>query len=347
MKYIYLLVILILQSCNTRFENFFNGNFTQIESQNRIHEFEVMEFDFPMIGIDKFIIADTFIVTQNSSKSDFLISLYSLNNKEHIADIMGRGHGNNEYLGVNLFDDYFFENGELKLWIAPDNEKKIMLVNMSKSVALKSLIIEKEYALNRKNIGKVISWDCKKANDSILYGVNLRKNGASFIKYDYSKDTITSEVELLGVKINGDISLVSGATYVNNDETRFVNMMLYFNQLNFYDYERKKGDSFSLADSPIDYITFDNIQKSRHCYYSDIALVGNHIIIAYSSDAESDYCDNLHIYNWNGELINVLKIDADFLYIRADKKNNDIYLYGVEEKVYKGNVTKFINKIEK
>lgn len=342
MKCTLIIILLILVGCSTSSNNFFKGDFTSLKNCENIVNFKTEEFDFSMIGIDKFVIVDTFIITQNSSNSDFLMSIYGLNSKTHIANIIGRGHGRDEYLSINITDDYIVKNGEVKLWIVPNIDNELILLDISKSVTNNLLTIEKKYNLKNKKIGQIISWDLKKANDSILYGVKVRKSIPSFIHYDYSKDTILSEIDLTNNNMNGDISLLSGTTIISDDETKFVNMMLYFDQLNLYDYQSKKGESFSLKKSPIDYFTLLGSQNERHCYYSDIALIDDFIIIAYSSNAKNNYCDQLHIYNWNGVLVNILKVNEPFLYSKIDKIKKDIYLYGIEEKVYKGNIAQFI-----
>lgn len=340
MKNIYIVILFIIVSCG-RSQNVFIGDFKSIERRMPIVEIDDQEVPLNIYGLFPLSVIDTLMIVQNEMNDGFFISIINSENYQSYGRYISRGRGENEFLSISLSKKYVMDSSDVKIWINTAPPRKLILLNITKSIELNKTIIDKKIEIENYSLKGVYQWDY--ISDSMMIGFNQGPIGKQVIKYNIKTDSVLSNIDIYK-QSDADFTLFFGLFQIKPDGTKIVNSMLYFNQLNFFSFDTNSGFSVLLND---EITNFDLVKSKkdvdRISYYSDLWSNNNIIIASYYGDKSKVYCTELHVFDWDGNMIKIVKPKNKFKEFTLDEVNKQLYLFGVEEKIYKCDIDGIIN----
>ena len=343
MKKIFLNITLLLLviSCNNT-NNIFNGKFSTV-TPNNITEIVEEEIKLDLYGFYSLHIVDTFLIARSEINDGRFTSIFNITDFKNYGRYILKGNGANEFLYITIMPDSKTDSSGSKIWINDQHKKEMVLFNISKSISNNKTVIDKRIKLNNVKTKQVYAWN--HVNDSVLIGYTQGVHEAErrIIKYNFKADSIISDFNMYN-GIN-PYSVFFGQNLMKPDGEKVVNSMMFFDQLNFHSFNDNISFSVSTANLPVDVATLNDPDfMTRRQYYFNSWCDNNFIVASYFGDRDKLYCTELHIFDWNGELQNIIKMKNKFKHFVIDNKTKDIYLYGIEEKVYKSNLSEYLEE---
>lgn len=341
MKFLFILFLAVLISC-TQTNNVFNGEFKQINTYAQELELHETPINIEELNCTYMAIVDTFLVMRSELYDEKSLSIYGINNFENYGRFVKEGRGPNECLYLSFVCENQEDSARIWLCDSPD----IKVLDVVKSVKSRDAVFGKKMKFLNPKLANVYRW--YRVNDSLVFGEETlyakpRRN-IRMIKYNIKQDSIIAQFNMYKNKISDDYSLFFGAFGVNSDGSRIVNSMLFFDQLNFYDFEKQKGFSVSRRKNPIQLTDIPKVQGAsiqsynvRNHYYVRLRVVGDRIFISYcrNKDHETQECSEIHVFNWDGDLLFILKPEQKFKTFEIDEQQQQLYLYRADEKLYR------------
>lgn len=281
------------------------------------------------------------MIVQNDIHDGFFMSIYNTENHKLYGRYILEGRGENEFLSLSMSNKYEIDSSGVKIWLNTAPQRNLILFNITKSIQENRTIIDKRIEIKDYALKGVYEWTY--INDSILIGFVQGPIGKQIIKYNPMQDSVLNRFDVYE-KSSSDFSLFFGLFQVKPDGEKVVNSMLYFNQLNFYSFGASESFSISTNKKIVDSKLIESINANdRINYYSDLWSNNNIIIASYYGDKSKLHCTEFHVFDWNGKLKKILNTKHKFKEFVIDERNADLYLYGVEEKIYKINLRDKIN----
>ncbi len=102
------------------------------------------------VNIFRLFYLENYIVSRNNDSNDFMFSVYN-NKKEFVKHICKKGEGPDEFSDLTEFAGYDIENDEIKVHFFDTRKHILSTLNLSKSIAENSEIIENRYPISSKS----------------------------------------------------------------------------------------------------------------------------------------------------------------------------------------------------
>lgn len=340
MKYNILLSALFFISC-VESQNFFNGDFMYTPRSNEIIKLHAEDVKLDIYGVFFLHIIDSFLLAENEIGDDHFITIYDINDLTSHGRYINKGRANHEYQMLVTSKDYIVDSTGAKIWINVGPKRELILFNISKSISENRTVIDKEIKINNPRYKGICSMSY--INDSLILGLNCGAADRQLITYNYLRDSALFSFNLYNDK-SLDLSLFAGETRVKPDGTKWVNFLESFDQLNFYSFANNEAKSVSTSKRPIDFNEIKNKEwADRKLYYSDIWCNNNLIIATYSYNSDDHQCNELHFFNWEGDLLQIFSVDRKFVEITVDCNNNEIYLNNLQEEIFKVSIGEYFD----
>ena len=281
---------------------------------------------------------------------------FNLKTGEEICSFFPRGRGPDEFLNVTPIMQVYEEKGDTKSFFVALNENKIGILNLSKSVKLKTTIIDTvfDYKWPRFTSHPPISFFKSDDSSNLLFFtppsvLNSADNKYSlprFVNVDYMNwDTkkaydIYSEPGLY----NKDAGNLNGEFYlsfnvINPSCSKIAMFMTLVSQVNILDINTGDLKSINISGTHEFNYLLKNPENYKMCYgFSDVDdkyIYGLYIDKTYT-EPEGTHGDTINVFNWDGSLVYKLKLDYEVDQIRVDSQKR--ILYGnssVEGKIFK------------
>lgn len=340
MKYLLIAISLFSLSCSKPV-NLFNGDFLHTPRSKEIITLDMERVNLELYGFFSTHIIDTFLVIENETNDGRFISVFSTNNLKPMGRYIHQGKGEGEYAYIVTSKEYTLDSTGAKIWVNTSGLKRELIqFNITKSVLENRTVIDKKIQVKNPRYNEIVSMNY--INDSIVLGVNYNWTGKVYI-YNYIQDSILSSFNMFNKKCS-DSSIFNGGTIIKPDGTKWVGILSYFDQLNFYDITTNESKSISTSKEPTDFNKVSLIPiDERKSYYSDIWCNDKIVIGAYSNKLVERQSDELHLFNWEGELLHIFKVNMQFNSITVDSINDEIYLSNIEEEIFKVHIGNYFD----
>jgi len=130
--------------------------------------------------------------------------------------------------------------------------------------------------------------------------------------------------------------LFKSADMLKPDGSKMVQAMRLLPQLNILDLRTGKVMASRLNNSP-DFSLFETDLGQKITYYNSVQADDHYIYATYSGSARGsiENCKSIHVFDWSGTLLSVLKTDRTFARVWLDTVRNRLYTTDYEsEEVY-------------
>ena len=342
-----ILLLLFINSCNNANvdNNYFKGDITEVNDLATSSDevvLNVLELNGNNYGWPA--VHDSLIIFFNPKLGEHFYQVFNIDTGNEIGHYCKRGNGPYEYSALGPIHQLFTENGDLKTLLFAPNESKIMTWNITKSISNKTTVIEKEY-----------DYLWRKENAQICYDQIFRLN----------EDTILAELRS-GLTYNGEISLpkyqkrtllsnklveryTAYKTVIDNDESLIIPEALLFS----FDALKPDGTMLAQAMSHLPQLNIINLKNNNikgirteqsdgfrrfekkdvsiKNYFTRIQADDDKIYVAYLGEDISDsqtYAlpKTIYIFNWEGELLNTIKLNEGIREMWFDTIRKILYI---------------------
>lgn len=283
---------------------------------------------------------DKLVIFEN--KKDTLFDIFDLNTCQYLYSDGIRGSGPDEFLTVA---PRFFEPTEkgFKVLFAETNEIKEYAVTSNEILFLEKNKLKMErYGLNGvMNLGdnKYVMWGDFNASEE--YEILDNNQGESVLTGEYPNWTNLDFKE----------NMQKYMTYLKNgvvhpDGIAFVSFYFNFKRARFYTGKGILQKDILLNVEPLEETFTDNTKEQIVYYYSSPVADENCIYVLCANKNRNEYFDKfpeLQVWNWEGDILGIYKLDRNLSMIALDKKQNKIYGVDsyVEDEIYEYDISKF------
>ena len=292
-----------------------------------------------IMGINDFMIIDTFLFAYKGSGHNDFFEIYSTNNLQYLGKFLSQGRGPGEFLSIQFTQNYFLKNGDLVLWVSDGALQKRALLNITQSLQAGRTICDTIYRINP-------DYDYFQVNDSMVLlrkyipgnislSVQNQHTGETTSEYNFFKSYIPKSIP---------IPLLSMGIAKHPEKDLFASNMLFFNQINIFSPDMKTNFSLSYQ-PPIDIFKTAKLPDSDFIlYYSSLRVSSEYIYALYINKkndlfSHAEGATELHVLNWEGAPVTKIQIPDNIIYFAVDEIHH--YIYGL-----KGNEELFRYKFE-
>jgi len=330
--------IYFLCGCTSRqSHNLFDGEIIRLNAPFDFTEIEPEELEIDVMGGITAHVVDSFLMVLNSSESDYLISLFRLADRSRIGNYIRTGRGPNEFMGIDYDGQFDTRSGEVKIWFGTYPENKLVLFNASQSISENKTIIDREILLDHPQTNTSKNWFV--VNDSIILAKEILNEKRLFV-YNYQDNNITTTYPLYTNK-GLDMNIYFGATIFNIAENKWAQAMMLFDQINLYDLKTKSGKSIRMSDDNRDPEKLEVTQPfEMDLFYRDAFSAHSYFFATYLPN-ENNYTD-IRQFDWEGNLLNIFRVNKRLPYITFDEKNKNIYALDANERLFKIDLASYL-----
>jgi len=351
-------IAFLVWGCNNR-HNIFDGDFrfVKFKGEPMVLNGEKVNLEIP--GVMEMEIVDTFLVAFTPMNNEGFISVYSANSYKLLyKNIIKKGRGPDEFTNwPNLCNKNYIDTSGAVIWLEDNNKQFLLAVNLTKSVRHQELIIEKSVDLS--DIPKSNTWVIQRLTDTTYLRMDSYKNNQlkgnfilsidNFIMSVYntvSKKDIFSKQ--LYTQKAANINFFAGSLNVKPDNSRLAITMISFDQINFMSLDGKERFSVSTRKEPMKIESLTENDTERVEYYTSVYFNDNLIIVVYAKESRINTGKAgtvIHVFNWQGDIINVIKTVQYISTITVDETKG--FMYGLNltnEEIYRYDIRQILNK---
>lgn len=332
-NFVFLLCIL-LNSCHDGFDNVLNGP-NRIITQFPIEEtIKGKKMEHEIIGINDIFIVDTLFIAFKASGYNNFFEIYSTNNFKFLGSFLPKGRGPNEFLSVNYNNEYLKTEKGLIFWISDYTLNKRCCFNLSKSIMSQKTIIDTIFTLPDEGVYINLNDTVRLIKTSVPGNIHFKlqdiKTQKDLTKYEILKSYIPNYTP--------DASLSMGLTK-HPHRSLVIGNMLFFNQINFFDFDNQKKFSISYG-QPINIFKTSKLPDDQlRMYYSAVVLTGRYIYALYQNKSMKQFPYfipgiEIHVFDEEGCPIKKIHILENINYFAVDEQNNYIYGINAQEEIY-------------
>jgi hypothetical protein len=338
-------------------KTYFNGEINLVKEIKDVTNLTAgkIELNGPFYGWP--FVYDSLIIFWNNKIPDNFFNVYNLNTGEETGHFCSKGHGPKDASSLPAIYNVYKENNELKTLLFAHNESKLLLWNISRSVASSSTVIDTIIPFDwRKEHGiahNLFMFHLDK--DTLLASVKtslLTKEAEEATLPCYEKRTVYTnelirkyDIYLKPIR-NGDASILPEAFLstmdcITPDGTKIVQAMRRLAQINIIDVNSGKVTAYRLKGSP-DFSIFKTNMRNSKVYYTRIQCDDNFIYALYLGEqfditpsSKSLNPHIIHIFDWEGNMIQKLNFHHPVHEICVDIVRNKLYAMDLDaEELY-------------
>ena len=299
-----------------------------------------------------FAIKDSLLFSYAPYGEEFSIDIVNIINGKKEGRFFPCGRGHNEYLTVSPIIQFFNVDSLLKSLVYAPNEMKMMVWNISESLMQQETIIE-SVRTSKWNDGYGVPYSrCVSIGlDSILVyrpSVHISNNNEITPPLwqirNYSTNELIKDIAIYRPTDNPNSKVLpenfySTSSCVSPDMNRLAEAMYWLPQINIVNFKKNKICGYLLKSSD-DYSVFKSDMTYAITYYNGIQVNDNYIFALWLGKlfSEEDYIgmDEIHVFNWDGEMIKRIKLSNHIHSMYLDIDSNSLYGYNTDEEcIYK------------
>lgn len=275
------------------------------------------------------------------SHSPYLYRVYNLNTFTKVGDCLLNGRGPNEfnqYTAMLQSQPEMKENGNTKIWIN-NFPTKIVLLNLSSTIATGKTIIDKEYTFTREGKRNIFfeSNATYTLDDGIFLmnkDINRSKNPDNvnpeniYIIYDYQNDKV---LDTLKYQYN-----LIGWESIDKKRSKIVKTSYLEDLISIYDIANKQENVlFHTFKAPHELAQIGNFDIPRPDYIYQTCFIKQNLIFALymkrkgGDSGEGTSRRYVHVFDLNGKPRYNLIIEEPIMTICLDERTS--ILYGIDD----------------
>ena len=331
-------MIWLAVGCNRSY-NLFNGTYRYEPYSGVIEQLIAEPVGIDVLGFKVLWIEDSLLFVSTPQGPGKLVSVHSLNDYRPIYEgLLLRGNGPNEYFNMEFISSYTDSLG-IKMWFSVDYLRKLLCVDITRSIADKKLTIIKEVDLSQLEDSFALHYVFMQSDSSFVLMRGFTNYQISVYNSVSQKERFIGWLYAQNVE-NQNITDLSAGSIYDPDKSVLVSGMSFFNQINFYYLEHPEHSfSISSAKKATHYNLVRQIGEmaERPWYYGSRCRADDMIVFTYlggKKGYEMDSLDDnyLHIVDRNGKFQRMIQIDRPFAGEAFDKRTG--YLYGVDAETW-------------
>lgn len=297
---------------------------------------------------------DSLIFFWSHRYDSHFFNVFNLNSGKFLGSFVPKGSGPDDIISAPPIYDIYEEQGELKTVLNAHNEQQFRIWNITKSIDVGKTIFDKKHSYQRGRVGYVaITYldeerilvyhpesTPKDPDDptSLPRFQTLKLNSGELLReYPiFKKHIIPEDEQYLPFPL-------AGTTAIKDDKTKAVHAMIFLDQINIVDLSTGEVKGLRKKNSPTFSRFYEDIKNPKY-YYNRVQANNSYIVATWRDGIPVDYTktvpyDQLHVFNWEGELIKKIRLDTPVQEIWLDKKTNRFYGYNPYlEKLYEYNL---------
>lgn len=357
---LFLLACMICASCAQ--QGNFRGKMSEFTESDATKEVTPRVVKIDSLHSRTFVVVDSLAIFYETLTRSHSFQVFNINNGKEVGRYCPIGHGNGEYMALSPISA--IENhGGLKTLLYAPNESKRMVWDITESIKQNTTVMSdiRDFSAKEGSSSSSISFMCGIGKDSVIVKLPATPipNSEGIIPARYqirklSTNEVLSEIQLFENlenldKIEGGV-IMPGSFYssffsLKPDKSKFVETMMYLPQINIVDISTGKAHGYKLQNYPENTLEEKNFGKIMG-YYVAAQSTDSNIFALFCGTTlpnASDGFDILHVYDWDGNMINKVKLKNPVHSIWLDSKNsllyglnaneNDLYCYKVSDLV--------------
>lgn len=292
-----------------------------------------------------------FYYPMNRTSSSFY-EIYNLKDLTLMGRFCNKGGGPDELLAATTITHFYKEDGDLKVLLYGGNEKKIREWNVSKSLSEGKTIFDRDctfgwdvdghvtvynnlFRLNKDTVFVVTPSVPITLDQELISLPVYEKRSVETNKKVQSYPIFKKYPENNNVNVNSLYNILSPERFLTSfycikpDLTKVVQALMFMPQINILDLESGLVKGYR-TNAAVDFSIFKrNIEKVDYCYTS-VAANDEFIYALYwgekiTDDEEEKNPCVVHVFNWNGNLVNKIDLGVYINQITLDETNNLLY----------------------
>jgi len=362
---IMIIMLIFSVGCNKNENIYFNGKINLIELPKNSDYLKGELIELEGIYTGRFIAYDSLILFFSAKFPKQLMSAFNLQSKKHVGYFCDKGHGPNDFFEVEICN-LLIKNNQLFLWLHGFNEQKMALLNITQSI--NTQLTKYDSIFNHEWRNKFIMPSiftfalednkilAKWQTNPVFFPNKPPRAVSNYFLIDKSKnDTISYIIHNKPILKEWIFSacFFSSVDKIKPDNKKIAMCMEFMSQLNILNIET--GDLIGIRhkNTP-DYKYFEKEQEIYRWYYSHLSVDNDFIyglyrnLIINENFFNHDFSTNeIHIYDWDGNLIRRVFLDkkVDQITLDLNSKNKILYAYSNEnEELYAYDVSAYYKK---
>lgn len=334
----------VLFSCNGNQtdKKLFNGEIHYFDDKNVICK-DVVSQHVPLDGIYTGMIAvyDSLLLCWDTKYPNYFINLFNIDTGKEIGYFCPKGQGPNEFSNTNPIYQ-FFKKGDDVMTLLDGDRQSLAFWNLTKSVQTGKTVYD-TIIPNYKELGLFFF---HLPDDALLNVISARGDydiHEATTPYCEKRSLDTSrEIKKMSVYKLESVSNPSASKPVNRffntwdalkpDGTKLVQAMSYLPQLNIIDTSTGEVIGYRMKGGP-DYSLLQTEMKDLTKYYLSVQADDKYIYASYWGKEASGNnptqsmpkYEQIHVFDWNGNLLYKLNTDQSFFVIWLDTIRNRLY----------------------
>lgn len=355
--FIILFTYVLLISCNQLDydKKYFAGNIYLVTDTIKTKNLIGKEIEIEGVYHGQINVYDSLLFYYPYQTTKHFFEIYNLKNDSLLGNFCMRGGGPNETIGVAYICSFYMDKGSLKTLLYAANERRLIEWNISKSLKLQTTIND-----------TIIAYDWEVDNHTAIYNQIFRLDDSTIfvempqkkIRWNdknvslpaYEKRTIYTNEKIHSYPIFIDTPESEGTEFISREEflstsshtkpdsKKAVQSVRYLQQINIINLETGEVKGFRIKGTP-DFSIFEkeitNVKKN----YTNIETTNDYIYALYRGarmdESGDDIQSELHVFDWNGNLIHKYNLGEVVNQITLDPVNMILYgRNGSTEKIF-------------
>lgn len=355
----------LLTNCNQSNvdKKYFNGEIHLINDLTQVEKLEATEFDIEGVYNGHIVVYDSllFYYPLQQLTTKHFYEIYNLKNDSLLGNFCFRGRGPDETVGIAPICNLYSDKGSLKTLLYAANEKRLIEWNISKSLVTNTTVNDTiiPYTWMVDNHTAIYNRIFHLNDTAIFVEAPPRYTDDSWEKVSlpvYEKRTIFTNKKLRSYPVFIDTpkseesksfsheSILYTYSCVKPDSKKIAQSVMYLQQINIIDLETGDVKGFRIKGTPGFSIFEKDINKVK-TNYSSLEADNNYIYALYrevsAHISDTTTTSQLHIFNWNGNLIRKYDLGQIVKLITLDPVNNILYgRNNATEKMYRYDLNK-------
>lgn len=301
---------------------YFNSDYEVIEnpkSPRVLHGTRIIDGDtLPLFGGWNYIDGKLICINSRSKSEVFVVSDPQ---GHHIGSFGKVGNAANEF---SQGMDFTFQTEHGKFWVNDANKASLMRIDLQASLDSSTCVVDKRVATAGRVINAFFVDD-----STIIYEQETLDNFQLYV-YDTKHEKSLQHYDLYAPCKNYEaLNVYQSFMSLHPNKDRLVSAMQTMNQMNFLSVRENKRKTVSLYDESEPCYDYE---KQNH-FYCSVTATRDKVYALYLNQSYEDSFEKakpveVHVFDWDGNFIERLRINEYLYAIAVDEKGE--YLYGAE-----------------
>ena len=366
MKYIHISYLTLLSLCffncsdvKKTDKEYFNGEINIVDRDSiKKDSLIAEEIKLEEAYAGRMYVHDSLAFFVSSQYSDHCIYSYDIASESLLGKYCEIGQGPDEVINISSTIQPRIINGELCYWLYSFNDRETRCWNVEKSLKEGKTCYDSIVSIRPNsdmfNFVYVFMLDdykyLAKGSDPLLLEENKFIPEYRIIDTKKPKDSIES-IKIYKRGIREEIDDINQTSFYltsmdrirPNNNNKVAMVMYYLAQVNILNIETGKSKAVRLKGTP----SFNYLEGDINdliTFYISATVTDDHIYALYSNLRREDESienkdhafDEVHVFDWEGNLVRILKLDNEIDQITVDPVNNVLYgMAGRDERIFR------------